>query len=135
MHYLLMGKFRLPFIDNDLLYRGVLYGRFDCSLFFSQVNFHFSFKTYAWIIWINVQLNDIWNSLSIFTITINKYISNSLTKNFLYICTLYIAIFEELHSIYAPPIHNSPVVEQTRQNRCLQSIDKFFGMTDQSLYQ
>jgi hypothetical protein len=24
MHYLLMGKMRLPFIDSDLLYRGVL---------------------------------------------------------------------------------------------------------------
>jgi hypothetical protein len=24
MHYLLMGKMRLPFIDNDLLYRGAL---------------------------------------------------------------------------------------------------------------
>ena len=26
MHYLLMGKLRLPFIDNDLLYIGARYG-------------------------------------------------------------------------------------------------------------
>ena len=32
MHYSLMGKIRLPFIDSDLLYRGALNGRFDCIL-------------------------------------------------------------------------------------------------------
>ena len=26
-----MGKIRLPFIDSDLLYRGALKGRFDCT--------------------------------------------------------------------------------------------------------
>ena len=31
MHYTLMGKMRLPFIDSGLLYRGALYGRFDCK--------------------------------------------------------------------------------------------------------
>ena len=32
MHYSLMGKMRLHFIDSDLLYRGSLYlGRFDCT--------------------------------------------------------------------------------------------------------
>jgi hypothetical protein len=30
MHYSLMGKMRLPFIDSDLLFRGALEGRFDC---------------------------------------------------------------------------------------------------------
>ena len=29
IHYSLMGKMRLPFIDSDLLYRGTLIGRFD----------------------------------------------------------------------------------------------------------
>ena len=79
-------------------------------------------------------MNDIWNYLAILTIAIHKYISNSLTKKFP-IHLYNIAIFEELHSVYAQPIHNSPVVEQTRQNRYFQSIDKVFGMTDQSLYQ
>jgi hypothetical protein len=32
MHYSLMGKIRLPFIDSDLLYRGTLKGRFDCPI-------------------------------------------------------------------------------------------------------
>jgi hypothetical protein len=42
MHYTLMGKMRLPFIDSGLLYRGALYshgllyrgalyGSFDCT--------------------------------------------------------------------------------------------------------
>ena len=31
MQYSLMGKMRLPFIDSDLLYRGVIEGRFDCN--------------------------------------------------------------------------------------------------------
>ena len=30
MHHTLMGKMRLPFIDSDLLYRGVHEDRFDC---------------------------------------------------------------------------------------------------------
>ena len=30
MHFSLMGKTRLPFIDSDLLYRGALKGRLDC---------------------------------------------------------------------------------------------------------
>jgi len=29
MHYSLMRKMRLPFINSDLLYRGALWGRFD----------------------------------------------------------------------------------------------------------
>jgi len=33
MYYSLMGKMRLPFIDSDLLYRGVLKSRFDCKCF------------------------------------------------------------------------------------------------------
>ena len=32
MHYTIMEKMRLPFIDSGLLYRGALYGRFDCNL-------------------------------------------------------------------------------------------------------
>jgi len=31
MHYSLMGKMRLPFIDSELFYRGALSGRFDCK--------------------------------------------------------------------------------------------------------
>jgi hypothetical protein len=30
MHYLLMGKMRLPFIDSDLLSKGALSDRFYC---------------------------------------------------------------------------------------------------------
>ena len=31
MQYSLIGKMRLPFIDSDLLYRGALYSRLDCT--------------------------------------------------------------------------------------------------------
>ena len=30
VQYSFTGKMRLPFIDNDLRYRGALYDRFDC---------------------------------------------------------------------------------------------------------
>ena len=32
MHYSLMGKMRLPFVDSDLLYRGVLYRQVICYI-------------------------------------------------------------------------------------------------------
>ena len=32
MHYSLMGKMRLQFLDSGLLYRGALSGRFDCII-------------------------------------------------------------------------------------------------------
>jgi hypothetical protein len=34
MHSSLMGKMRQPFIDIDLLYRGAMYGRFECIYMF-----------------------------------------------------------------------------------------------------
>ena len=43
MHYSLMGKMRLPFIDSDLLFRGALEGRFD---FIYWLNHRVQNKTY-----------------------------------------------------------------------------------------
>jgi hypothetical protein len=37
MHYSLIGKMRLPFIDSDLLYRVALYDRLDCILKYVNV--------------------------------------------------------------------------------------------------
>ena len=37
MHYSLMGKMRLVFIDSDLLYRGVLLDKFDCIFLLQSV--------------------------------------------------------------------------------------------------
>ena len=36
MHYSLMEKTRLPFIDSDLLYRGTLYGKLTVFKFNAQ---------------------------------------------------------------------------------------------------
>ena len=38
MRYSSMGTMRLPFIDSELLYRGALKARFDCTKLHSAVN-------------------------------------------------------------------------------------------------
>ena len=43
MHYSLMGKIKLPFIDSDLLYRGAAMAGLTVFIYF----FNFTYKMYT----------------------------------------------------------------------------------------